>query len=117
MQKGDRIVALDGQPFIGASQLSKALTDVHPGIPMRVTLMPADPARGGMRTIALPVVPAHALSWDAASDFSLSIVLPGVSLLLGFWVAFRRPRDPMAWLLLLLMLSFPHILQTFIVEG
>jgi sigma-B regulation protein RsbU (phosphoserine phosphatase) len=45
------------------------------------------------------------------------LLLPAVSLLLGFWVAFRRPRDPMAWLLLGLMMSFPHILATSVVEG
>ena len=51
------------------------------------------------------------------SDFVVGFLLPFVSLLLGFWVAFRRPRDPLAWLLLALMLSFPHILQTFVVYG
>ncbi len=50
-------------------------------------------------------------------DFVVGFLLPFVSLLLGFWVAFRRPRDPLAWLLLALMLSFPHILQTFVVNG
>jgi phosphoserine phosphatase RsbU/P len=65
----------------------------------------------------LPVTAGQLKSWDTASDVVLGFFLPAVSLLLGFWVAFRRPRDPMAWLLLLLMLSFPHVLQTFIVNG
>jgi sigma-B regulation protein RsbU (phosphoserine phosphatase) len=56
-------------------------------------------------------------SWDVVSDFVVGFVLPFMSLLLGFWVAFRRPRDPLAWLLLALMLSFPHILQTFVSYG
>ncbi len=47
----------------------------------------------------------------------IHLLLPAVSLLLGFWVAFRRPRDPMAWLLLGLMISFPHVLQSFVVQG
>ena len=35
--------------------------------------------------------------------------MPIFCLLLGFWVAFLRPRDPLAWLLLALMLSFGTI--------
>src|SRR5258708_5161791 len=37
-----------------------------------------------------------------------SIVLPVFCLCLGFWVAAVRPSDPLAWLLLGLMMSFAH---------
>ena len=56
-------------------------------------------------------------SWADLSTFVIQMLLPAVSLLLGFWVVFRRPRDPMAWLLLGVMMSFPHILQSFVVQG
>ena len=69
------------------------------------------------RNISLPVTLTRFGSWDVATDLVVGFFLPAMSLVLGFWVAFRRPRDPLAWLLLVLMLSFPHILQTFIVQG
>ena len=87
------------------------------GVPLVVTIVPKDLPIAAQRTISLPVTSARFNSWDVASDLVVGFFLPAVSLLLGFWVAFRRPRDPLAWLLLVLMLSFPHILQTFIVQG
>jgi sigma-B regulation protein RsbU (phosphoserine phosphatase) len=38
--------------------------------------------------------------------FIFSYFLPTFSILLGFWVVFVRPRDPVAWLLLFVMLGF-----------
>lgn len=55
--------------------------------------------------------------WEVLADVAFQFVLPGISVLLGFWVAFRRPRDPMAWLLLALMLTFPHIFESYKVQG
>ena len=41
----------------------------------------------------------------------VQILLLAVSLLLWFLVVYRRPRDPMAWLLLGLKLRLPDILR------
>jgi sigma-B regulation protein RsbU (phosphoserine phosphatase) len=84
---------------------------------MVVTIAPKNGNDSDQRTIALPVTAESRNSWDALSTFVVQILLPAVSLLLGFWVVYRRPRDPMAWLLLGLMMSFPHILQAFLVPG
>ena len=43
---------------------------------------------------------------------STSILTPAFCLLLGFFVAAMRPRDPLAWLLLALMLSFAQLSVT-----
>jgi hypothetical protein len=80
-----------------------------------LTIVPANDPAGAERTISLPVTKSRFASWDVVSDSVVGYLLPATSLLLGFWVAFRRPRDPLAWLLLALMLSFPHVLQTFVV--
>ena len=37
------------------------------------------------------------------------LAIPWLCLVLGYWAVLVRPRDPQAWLLLLLMLSFPHL--------
>ena len=117
VRQGDQVVAVNGVPYTGTSILSSAFSKARAGTPLRITIIPKDPARGGRQTIALPVTAAQLGSWATSTDLVIGIFIPVVSLLLGFWVAFRRPRDPLAWLLLALMLSFPHIFQSFIVQG
>lgn len=108
---GDRLLAVDGVSFTGSGVLGHARAMRRPGVPMVVTIAPKNGNDSDQRTIALPVTAESRNSWDALSAFVVQILLPAVSLLLGFWVVYRRPRDPMAWLLLGLMMSFPHILR------
>ena len=117
IHNGDHLVAVNGLPFTGTSVLGKAFSEVQVGRPMTATIIPKNASAAGQRTISLPVTAEPFASWGTASDLLLSFLLPVFSLLLGFWVALRRPRDPLAWLLLALMLSFPHILRSFVVEG
>jgi phosphoserine phosphatase RsbU/P len=112
---GDQLLAVDGEPYTGTSQVGHAFATAQPGVPIVVTILPK--GETSQRTVSLPVTAASFTSWDSVSDLVVGFLLPSVSLLLGFWVALRRPRDPMAWLLLGLMMSFPHVLQSFIVEG
>jgi phosphoserine phosphatase RsbU/P len=117
IHNGDHLLAVNGMPFQGTGVLGQAFRNARVGVPLVLTIGPKDAPMGEQRSIYLPVTSSRINSWDSSSDLVVELLLPGVSLLLGFWVAFRRPRDPMAWLLLALMMSFPTILQTFIVEG
>ncbi len=117
IRNGDHLVAVNGTPFTGTGVLGQAFNKAKAGVPLVVTIVAKDAPKGEQRTIALPVTSTPLNSWSDFSDLVVEFLLPALSLLLGFWVAFRRPRDPMAWLLLALMMSFPNILQTFIVEG
>ena len=117
IRNGDHLVAVNGIPFIGTGVLGQAFNRAKAGVPLNVTMVAKDAAMGEQRTIDLPVTSSPLNSWSNFSDLVVEFLLPGLSLLLGFWVAFRRPRDPMAWLLLALMMSFPNILKAFIVEG
>jgi phosphoserine phosphatase RsbU/P len=114
---GDRLLAVNGVPFTGIGVLGRARETRRAGVPMVVTIVPKNGAGSDERSIVLPVKAAPGNSWDTSNTYVIKVLLPAVSLLLGFWVAFRRPRDPMAWLLLGLMMSFPNILQSFIVQG
>lgn len=109
VHNGDHLLAVNGEPFSGTGMLARAMNDLQVGRPIVVTI--------GERTLSLPVSADRPEFWDTASGWVLEYLLPVTSLLLGFWVAFRRPSEPMAWLLLALMMSFPHILRTFVVEG
>jgi sigma-B regulation protein RsbU (phosphoserine phosphatase) len=117
IHNGDQLLAVNGVPYTGTGVLGRAFLTTEPAIPLEMTIAPANAPGGGQRTVVLPVTKARFNSWDISSDLVIGFLLPAVSLLLGFWVALRRPRDPLAWILLALMLSFPHILQTFIVYG
>ena len=117
IHNGDQLLAVNGVPYTGTGMLGQAYRSATVGVPLAVTILPKGSPPGGQRTISLPITSARLNTWDTSSDLVVGFLLPIVSLLLGFWVAFRRPRDPLAWLLLALMLSFPHILQTFIVHG
>src|SRR5215213_5849165 len=46
---------------------------------------------------------------DFLISFIFLLLLPVASFLLGFYVAFMRPRDPLAWILLFLMLGIGSI--------
>ena len=117
IHNGDRVLAVNGVSYTGTGLLGHAFLEARVGVPVVVTIAPKNGPAGSQRSISLPVTAARFNSWDISSDLSIEFLLPGLSLLLGFWVAFRRPRDPLAWLLLALMLSFPHILESYIVQG
>ncbi|MGB9123294.1 MAG: SpoIIE family protein phosphatase [Candidatus Angelobacter sp.] len=114
---GDLLVAVNGVPYTGTGVLGGAFAHARPGIPIVLTIVSGDPAKPGQGTVSLPVSHVPVPFWALARDLVLFFLLPGVSLLLGFWVAFVRPRDPLAWLLLALMMGLPHILETSKIPG
>jgi phosphoserine phosphatase RsbU/P len=117
IHNGDHLLAVNGTPYRGSGLLAHAFKTAEAGVPLVVTIAPKEGPPGVERSISLPVTSQAFNSWSVWSDLVVAFVLPWVSLLLGFWVGFRRPHDPLAWLLLALMLSFPHILTGFFAEG
>lgn len=98
----DRIVAVDGRAVLGMAPLTAAIRMHRAGDTIQVTV-----ARQGADKSATVRLAGHTIS---ASNWALIIFLnyltPWFSIALGFSVLFLRPRDPLAWLLMLLMLSF-----------
>jgi sigma-B regulation protein RsbU (phosphoserine phosphatase) len=117
IHNGDQLLAVNGIPFRGTGMLAQAFNKAEAGVPLVIITAPKDASAGTRRSISLPVTIERFSSWDVWSDLVIELLIPAVSLLLGFWVGLRRPRDPMAWLLLALMLSFPHILTEFTTQG
>lgn len=108
LRDGDELRVLAGVPIRGRDALAEALQGRHPG-----EELPALVARQGVpRSLVLPLVPRFSkplrpAHWALA--LALDGAMPAFCLLLGFGVALRRPRDPRAYLLLWLMLSFSRI--------
>ena len=117
IRKGDEVLSIDGQPYRGAGDLARAFTHTPGGEQITIVLRSLDPTIPGERTVVLPVRADRADPWKFAADFTLYFLLPAICVLLGFWVALQRPRDPMAWLLLTLMLTFPHIFESYKAEA
>jgi sigma-B regulation protein RsbU (phosphoserine phosphatase) len=98
----DRIVAVDGRAVLGMAPLTAAIRAHRAGDSIQVTV-----EREGADISATVRLAGHT---NSASNWALIIFLnyltPWFSIALGFTVLFLRPRDPLAWLLMLLMLSF-----------
>jgi sigma-B regulation protein RsbU (phosphoserine phosphatase) len=117
LHKGDEVLSVNGKPFRGLGDWFEVSRDTPIGQNITVVVRSSDLAQPGERSINLPVERTRPDSWEILADLTLQFLIPALSVALGFWVAFLRPRDPMALLLLALMLTFPHIFETFKVQG
>src|SRR5579884_4305298 len=107
VKPGDELLAVEGQRFDGEAQLWKAIQKAGPG--HTVTFRIAHP-NGTQADARVPI--GHygdltILSWVLM--IAAQIVTPALCLAIGFVVAALRPRDPLAWLLLAMMMSFAQM--------
>jgi sigma-B regulation protein RsbU (phosphoserine phosphatase) len=117
LQQGDRIVAVNGQPFRGLADYYVAVAHAPAGSQIRVDITSGDESHPTERSLLMPVANQHPTATDVVALVALYFLLPVICLALGFWVAFSRPRDPLAWLLLGMMLALPHIFENTLVPG
>jgi phosphoserine phosphatase RsbU/P len=106
---GDVILAIDGRPYTGTVVLLRAL-DRHYA-QLRITVRKPS---GQVRTVMVQLPRSESQFTGIgirAVLFLIYLVMPVFCILLGFWVAFARPRDSLAWLLLALMLSFSQLIE------
>jgi sigma-B regulation protein RsbU (phosphoserine phosphatase) len=110
----DVLLTVNGVPYTGTGLVAEAQSHAQPGVPILLGVRSPEATSSGAseHTVSLPVTTRQPTAWDVAGDLVLLELLPALCLFLGFWVAFARPRDPLAWLLLLLMMGFPRLLQT-----
>ena len=91
--RGDQVLAIDSKPFSAGLQLHDAVTERHPGDTLRLTLSQPD----GSAIEREVTIPGQALDWlspsSVAALLARNLVIPIVSLVLGFAVALIRPRD------------------------
>ncbi len=113
IQKGDQLVEIEGKAYTGGAQLARIFEAKRPGDTL--TLKVRRKEKAAVETISVPlrVWSAGALPVTGWIVFAaLTVFTPVSCLLLGFFVAAARPRDPLAWLLLALMLSFAQMSTT-----
>jgi phosphoserine phosphatase RsbU/P len=108
---GEVLVAVDGRPYTGSAVLGEELARRHAGDSLPVVVRGKQPGSPD-RVVTIPLV-ARGGGLTGGLSLSLNLALavlfiftPATCSILGFLVAAVRPRDPLAWLLLALLLSF-----------
>lgn len=109
LQIGDEIVALNREPVRGTEQFGNVPFSMNPGDMLMVTVHRF--THGGWQTLDVPVKlhgsRSNALSW--VFTLGLYVILPLSCTLVGFYIAFARPRDPLAWITLGMLASFGQL--------
>ena len=106
IRRGDMLVAVNGRRMTGVAALYEPLAVATPGDGMTLTIASPGQAPRDIR-IQLPAKvtePRPIYIW--AGILTLRVVMPLFTVLVGFGVVFLRPRDPMAWLFMILMVAF-----------
>ena len=105
--RGDQILALNGHPFTAEKQLDEIIARSRPGDTVHVVLStPSGLAIEKDVKIPSEMVSDYPSAANTALSLCLYVLIPLVCLGLGFTVAFIRPRDPNAWILLLMLVCF-----------
>lgn len=127
LKPDDVLMAVNGRKMTGYAVLGEELRNGKNGDTMTVTVARKSPhnsgpdarpaASGGdvsaqkappeLITTSFQLTNRHHYTWlQRLPQAVLLIFLPSVSMLIGFWVAFLRPQDSLAWLVLAMMLGF-----------
>ena len=113
VRNGDKVLAVNHQPFRGIATLSGAVGRSRPGEILTVTILRPNGQGEEAGTVSIRLAKwqqgGGRASWLLA--LVLELLLPGICLLLGIWVAAVRPTKGLAWLLLVLMLGFTQLLS------
>jgi sigma-B regulation protein RsbU (phosphoserine phosphatase) len=113
MEFGDTVLAVNGRAIDGFLVYYGTLRQARAGDRLRVQVRSAGSAENAVRDRVIHLRPYRGVSdppvgASGSLVFALSVVaLPLACIALGFWVAAVRIDDPSAWLLLVLLLSFP----------
>jgi sigma-B regulation protein RsbU (phosphoserine phosphatase) len=106
---GDELLAVQGRRVAGIAVFGEALAAARPGDVLQLALRSRE--GDGLQPERAVQLTLRAHGQGDLLGLIFFVIMPFFCLLLGFWVAAVRPRDPLAWLLLALMLSFtafPH---------
>ena len=106
LQRGDDILSLDGQAATGRQLFENYPSHLHPGQVLQVKVRRL--IHGEYRLFDIPVrmQPLMEDTLDWANVLGLQVVLPISCLLIGFYIAFARPEDPIAWITMAMLTSF-----------
>ena len=110
--RGDQILAIDGHPLNSYRQWLERIASSRGDDVVRLTL--SEPSGRAMeRDVRIPSQKEENFGTTAniAIAFCLNFLIPTVAIVLGFGATAIRPRDPNAWLMLLMLLGFGEVVR------
>ncbi len=113
IKEGDRIEKINGVSINDDKTYIEEMSKLESGKPIALTMRrkTADGQTQSYETSASPVKIERGFNdyAEAVVGFLFSYLLPTFCILLGFWVAFVRPQDPLAWILLFVLLGLSSL--------
>src|SRR5262245_48539047 len=106
--KKDRVVSLDGAQYRQRPDLEQRVRSKGPGSSLDVVVERGDAAIVTPVRVELRQLPAQPMAF-AIRLVALDVIMPLLCFALGFWVTLARPRDPVAWLVLFMLLGLSQI--------
>lgn len=111
VQRGDVLLAVNGRAMNSRGPWNDAISAARPGDSISITFRRGQTGQTITAAVRLaPLPPRGSELVDRLIALLTFDVAPALSLLLGFWVAAARLRDPLAWILLFLMMGFAQYL-------
>jgi sigma-B regulation protein RsbU (phosphoserine phosphatase) len=110
LRRGDRLVSVDGQPFHANWEIARRVKAAGPTGTLHVVVARKTKA-GAFEEISSTVTLRSIAEREGSRALRAlaavaGLLMPWVCVLVGFWVAAVRPRDPLAWLVLFMLLGF-----------
>ncbi|MBI2689985.1 MAG: SpoIIE family protein phosphatase [Acidobacteria bacterium] len=108
LKNGDRLLAVQGYPYVGDAARFEALEKAFPGDRIRVHV---ESPNGVPREVSWQLEFAHPETSSPGRVVFMvlmTVAMPFLCLLVGFWTVLARPGDRQAWLLLGMVTTFSH---------
>src|SRR6266404_3966025 len=111
---GDTLLEFNGRPFTGMTVMEEEVRKARPRSTIAAVIRKGKGGAVVPVTITLDPVnaaPPTAGAWIAR--ILIFLLLPAFCIGIGFWVVLQRPFDPLAWLLLAIMLGFGDLIPRY----
>src|SRR3974390_1789340 len=108
IRDGDILLAVNGRPSTGLAAYGEEIAKSKPGEELEVTVRTPDANAGRTAKVNL-TSPQSTIDWTMLAVVMIKAVLPAFSIPLAFGVAFVRPRDISAWLLVGVLLGLSNL--------
>ncbi len=109
---GDRVESVNGLPIVADLDWANTIASLEPeqNVPV-VLLRDGEPGEERYEVTLQTRAAARDFGFFAGfiTSFLYSYAIPTISILLAFWVVFIRPTDPLAWILLLVLLGMSSV--------
>jgi len=111
IRPGDEVIAIDGAKLDGQAQVA-AFEDRRRSSDTALITLRAQGVRTSARDVRVPLRTGAPPAMVWISLIGIYIALPFSCLLVGFYIAFARPRDPLAWITMAMLASFGQLAST-----